>query len=88
MSSGLAEDETVLEALQRMRCLYPEGTLYVVMDNLRTHKTEEVSKWCAAHEWSGSSVRLVPQPDSLMRSPKTSTASSTPSRMSASDSSS
>ncbi len=39
----------VLESLRLMRSLYPEGTLYVVMDNLRTHKTREVREWCAAH---------------------------------------
>lgn len=39
----------VLEALRLMRSSYPEGKLYVVMDNLRTHKTKEVREWCAAH---------------------------------------
>jgi hypothetical protein len=47
----------VLEAFEKMRADYPDGRLYVIVDNADTHFTPEVETWCAAN-----GTELVPTP--------------------------
>ena len=43
----------VLDFLKAIRCRYPEAKrIYVVMDNLSTHKTPTILQWCRHNQVS------------------------------------